>query len=134
LHWDAASPGQVAAWASSGATLDGDGAAHRSSWRLKTATIKRPGDYWPSTSEWTLKLPKNAIIKSVHLRKPAGSADVTVTTMRVGRNDKTGTDHLVSNSAAYNATHSGDQTNYFYHVGSTTNERTLRLYSSAATS
>jgi hypothetical protein len=133
LWWDAATPGQVGAWAGSGGTLRASFSPQGPSLRLKIAEMKMGTEFWPTNAEHTLKMPKNAMIKAIHIRKPAAGADTTVTTMKVGRNDKTGTDHLISNSAAMNVTHSGDVNDYYYHVGSTTNERTLRLYSSAAT-
>lgn len=127
LHWNAATAGQVGAWAVTGATLKDSGSPSHPQWRLKTAQIKLNTDFWPDTSEHTLKLPLNAIIKNIHLRKGPHASDATSTTMRIGRNDKSGTDHLTV-TANFNASHSADVTNYFYHVGSTTNERTLRLY------
>lgn len=103
--------------------------------RLKSALLKLPTDTWPSNAESTLKLPRGAIIKNIHLRKPAGTnnSDSTSTTMNVGRNDKSGTPHLTTSAASMSAATSGDTTNYFYNVSSTVNERTLRLYSSAVT-
>ena len=50
---------------------------------------------------------------------------------RLRRNDKTGTDHLTV-TANMNGVNNGDTTNYFYHVATTTNERTLRLYTTQA--
>lgn len=132
LHWSAATPGQVAVWAGSGATLTDSASPSHMQWTLKTAEMKCTSEFWPgsagTTSQHTLKLPKNAILKNIHLRKPASGTDATNTTFRVGRNDKSGTDHLVSDTQQFKNAHTGDTTNYFYHVGTTTNERTLRLY------
>ena len=49
------------------------------------------------------------------------SADTVVTTMVVGRNDKSGTSHLISDSQQMKNASFGDTTNYFYHVGTATN-------------
>lgn len=132
LSWDETTPGLYTGWKNTG--VGGQGSPTNASYRLKSCLLKLVNDYWPTNQEQTLKLPKDAIIKNIHLRKPAGSADATVTTMIVGRSDKSGTPHATSNSAAMNVPHAVDVSNYFYHVGTTTNERTLRLYSSAATS
>ena len=105
---------------------DGDGSPMDNHWRLKTAPLKLGSENWKD--EQTLKLPKNSIIKNIHLRKPGQGADATVVTFNISRNDKTGSPHLTSNNAAFNTPQTGDTTNYFYYVGSTTNERTLRLY------
>lgn len=133
LHWNEATFGQYGGWASSGATIKDSGSASHPQWRLKTAQIKLVSEFWPAANpDHTLKMPKNAIVKSIYLRKPAGSADATATTFRVSNNDKT-THHLTSNNAAFNLTHTQDVEKYFYHLGTTTNERTLRLNSSAVT-
>lgn len=133
LHWNEATAGLYTGWASSGATLQDGGSLSDTGWRLKIAQIKFPAEYWPrSALEPTLKLPKNAIIKSIHLRKPAGGVDSTVTVMTVGNNDKSVT-HLTSNSAPFKTAQTGDISDYYYHVGDTANERTLRLYANPDT-
>ncbi len=132
--------GQLAAWTGVYTSLTDSGSPTHPQWVLKTAQIKLDSDVWPGSSGWpeqTLKLPKNAILKNIYLRKPGGGADATAVVFYVNRNDKSGTPHVTSNSAAYDATHTGDHVGapapYFYYVGATTNERTLRLYASAVT-
>jgi hypothetical protein len=124
-RWDEAVPGLYSGWTG---TYPSGGSPTHNALRLKTAQMKLATEYWPDNTEHTLKLPLNAIIKNIHLRKPAGGSDATSTIMRVGRNDKSGTDHLVSDTQRMDVAHTGDTTNFFYHVGSTTNERTLRLF------
>jgi len=126
FHWGDTA-GQVANWTNTPG-ITADGSPTDLHWRLKIAPIKLTSDSWKD--EQTLKLPRNSIIKNIHLRMPGGGGDGTVITWSVNRNDKSGTPHLTSNSAASSAVHTGDTTNYFYHVSSTTNERTLRLYPS----
>lgn len=126
LHGIATNPGAYATWPASG-TKDSGSPSH-AQWILKVAQIKLPTDYWPDITEHTLRMPKNAILVNMHLRKPAGGVDATATIFRIGRADKSGTDHLVSDSQRMDAAHTGDATNLFYFVGSTDNERNLLLY------
>lgn len=121
--------GGVATWSGADAIARKDaGNGTGQGWRLKTAQIKMGSEFWPDTTEQGLRLPKNAIMKSLHLRKPALGADSTSVTFRIGRADKSGTDHLVSNTDQMKNTHTGDTTNYFYCVGTTDNERNILLY------
>jgi hypothetical protein len=133
LHWDQSAAGDYTGWDASGATLKSDGSSSDTMWRLKTAQIKMPIELWPSEQEHTLKLPKNAIIKAIHLRKPAFGTSVTVTQLAVGRNNKAGTPHAITAAAQYQLAASISEDNIFYHVGSSANERTLRLYSTVLT-
>jgi hypothetical protein len=133
MHWANSVPGQFTVWDNQGpGTLRSDGSYGDNQWRLKTAQVKLLNDSWPTVVEQTVKLPKNAIIKGLHLRKPAGSLDTTATTFRISDNTKT-THHLTTASVAFNAAVSADVDNYFYHVGTAVNDRTLRLNSSAVT-
>lgn len=121
--------GDVSTWEDTSSTsIKDSGSGTGVGIRLKMAQVKLASEFWPDITEHGLRLPRNAIIKNIHLRKPAGGADATSVTFRVGRADKSGTDHLTSNTAQMNATHTGDTTNYFYCVGSTDNERNILLY------
>jgi hypothetical protein len=125
--------GVATAWDSADGTgrKDGNNGTSRG-WRLKVCQIKLGGEFWPDTTEHGLRLPRNAIIKNLHLRKPSGGSDATSTIFRIGRADKSGTDHLVSDTQRMDAAHTGDTTNYFYSVGTTDNERNILLYTDEA--
>lgn len=132
FNWRAGTAGLVGVWASSGATLQDCGSPVNANVRVKTAHLKLPSEYWPTTTEHTLVLPVGSIIRNIYIKKPAGSADATATSIRVTNNDKSVV-HLASGSAAYNLAHSAVLTDYFYNVGSTSNEYTLRLAVTNAT-
>lgn len=133
-HWahdfdligDEPTPGLYTGWTSN---ANGGGSPSHGSIPLKSCFLKLPTDFWPITGGGqTLKLPRNAIIKNIHLRKPGGGASGGQTTFIVSRLDKSGSPHLVSDVAANSAPSQGDITNYFYNVGTTVNERTLIVY------
>ena len=126
------SAGDYTGWLTSGASVKSGGSPSNASLRLKTCQIKLQDDWWPATTEHKLRLPKYAVIRNIHLRKPAGGTDTTSTIFRVGRDDKSGTDHLVSNTDQFKNSHTGDATNLFYCVGATDNERNIRLYTDEA--
>ena len=118
--------GQVSAWEYT--IVPAESAMQTIQPRLKTAYLKTPFAYWianTSTNGDTLYLPKNAIIKAIHLRKPAGGFSATSANWVVGNGN--GVIHLTTNTGPANGTHIGDLDNYFYAVGDTTNERTLYL-------
>lgn len=122
--------GLAGAWISAGD--GGQGSQNDLQTRLKTVSIKLPNEGWPSTgANLYVVLPANAIIKNIHVRKPAGGAVATVTGFQVTNLDKSVV-HGTTAAAAYSASHVLDITNYFYSVGITANERTIVLSSTVA--
>lgn len=132
LYYSEANPGQFQTWVGSGATLTDVASVTHPQARLKTAHLKMTTEYWPNSGgamEHTLKLPKNAIIRNIHLYKPAGGTDATPSCIvKVGRNDKSGTPHCMTNAARFRDLHQGEARDLFYHVGTTENERKLRMW------
>lgn len=135
-HWNAASPGLVGTWDNgSGGTITSDGSPVNGMARLKAAYLKLPIDYYTTaggTIEQTLKLPKNAIIKTILFLKPAATSDSTACIWNVGNLNES-VAHLTTASTANNVAINQAVTNYFYQVGSATNDRTLRFYASSGT-
>jgi hypothetical protein len=116
-------PGNYTNWPST--ELASAGSRSDLALRLKVAQIKLARENW--LDEQVLKMPKNAVIKNIHLRKPAGGTSFLNVTYFVGTDDKSIV-HLTSNTDFLKNVHSGDTTNYFYCVGSLDNHRTLRLW------
>jgi len=76
--------------------------------------------------ESTIRLPKNAVIKNIYAIKEAQGSDTNAYVLRVTNNDGT-TVHCSSGSAARNTKHTASTTDLFLSVGSTENERILRM-------
>ncbi len=124
--YDEVTPGLYTGWAVAG-NQPGFGSPTDNNFKVKVAQIKLFNEFWPSSGgNLTLRLPRNAIIKAVHLRKTAGGSTATVATARVSNNNQT-TIHLATNSAAANTALTGDLNDYYYNVGTTDNERNLLL-------
>jgi hypothetical protein len=81
-----------------------------------------------SARESTVRLPKNAVIKNIYAVKNAlgYTSAVTDFVMQVTNNNKT-TVHAASTSARRDLLHSAIGENLFYSVGTTENERIIRL-------
>ena len=133
-HWTPNAAGLVGTWTSP-TTLTSDGSPNDPGLSLKIAYLIRPNDYWTISTNvqvQTLKLPKNAIIKSIiFLKTPAGS-DSSALTLAVGNLYK-GTAHLTTSSTANNVAINQVVSNYFYNVGSAIPDRILRFYATAGT-
>lgn len=132
FNWRAATAGQVATWAISGATLQDCGSPVDTNIRTKVAQIKETSEFWPSITEHTLILPVGSIILGIVILMPPGSVDATVTQLQVTNNNKTVT-HLQTTAGAFSGTHSAFLSNYYYNVGSAANDYTLRLSVTVAT-
>ncbi len=109
----------------------GSGSPYNENIRIKTAQIKLEAESWPNgiSSETTLFLPKNSIIKNIYLLKPGFSSESKSITFYVGTNDKSVT-FLASSGAAAGVAQSASVKDLFYNVGYFPNYRTLRLWSS----
>jgi hypothetical protein len=124
----AAALGQIGAWSS--AAKEGDGGTACLQPMPKLAYLKCWPDYWPTSvgEERTLKLPRNALIKTIHLLYPGGglSGFASPTFLRVSNDDY---------SAIHTTVAVGDGSlaaeihleNYFYAVNAAAKDRTLRL-------
>jgi hypothetical protein len=128
-------PGQVATWSNAGGTLFSQGGYSNNHPHLKSAWLKVPTDYWTVSTdvgEHTLKLPANAIIVGIHVLKNAATSDGSTLTWVVGNNDKS-IAHLTCPAINNNIAFQAHKNDYYYNVGTSTNDRTLRLYVSSGT-
>lgn len=135
LNGVSASAGVSTSWATSGASIYSMGSRTDNLPRLKQVYLKVPTDYWTITTtpqEQLLKLPKNAIIRNIYVLKATGGSDGNLLTWVVGNSDKS-VPHLTCPSTRNDTGFKASLNDYFYSVGTTTNERTLRLYVTAGT-
>jgi hypothetical protein len=106
---------------------------------VKRIWVKPANNIWPksngaggSANDLTIKLPKNAIITKIVLRKYAGGSAAATYTLQVTNSDKTVT-HGTSNTANQLLAHSLTVNDYYYDVGTTDNERIIRVSVTGAT-
>jgi hypothetical protein len=105
--------------------------------RVKVAHFKPSHYSFPhvsggtGSSESTILLPANAVIKNIFIRKPAQGASTLAVQYKAGTNDK-GVTYGASVSANENAAHIIDATNLMVKVGTATNTRTVRLWVESA--
>lgn len=95
----------------------------------KVGQIKTVAEYWPSSSgaEWTLKLPLDAILKSIKVVYPGGlSGMASPSYLRISNNDCS-IIHAVVDIGDGSVSGRIGLDDYFYSVGSAINDRTLRL-------
>ncbi|HSV48367.1 MAG TPA: hypothetical protein VLJ58_21440 [Ramlibacter sp.] len=117
-----------------GATGSYDIAGYRDAGaRVKRVWLKAANTIWPksngaggSANDLTVKLPKNAVLKAVVLRKNAGGSSAAGYQLQVTNNDVT-TTHATSNNDQQQLAHTITEDNLFVELGSTTNDRTIRV-------
>jgi hypothetical protein len=113
-----------------------EGGYANSGTQIKVAHFKPSHYSWPhqvggaDSGAYTLLLPANAVIKAIHLHKPAQGSSVTQVQYHVGTNDK-GTTYGSTTLADEKAAHDLDVNDMYVKVGTATNTRTVRLWQTA---
>jgi hypothetical protein len=94
----------------------------------KVATIHMAARAWPvSTTERTVVLPAGAMIMNLYILRPVGGSGSVAYQLRVGNGDKSVT-YGTSTLGVETNVHSIEVLNLKRQVGTTTNERTVRLW------